>query len=179
MALFGEPGRGDRIARRLAFPLLLLFALVVTLVWVVHFPLRVAGDSMFPSLHDGDRVLVTRGYPDPRRGDVIVVSVTRRGATEPVDMLKRVVALAGESVRIEQGIAFVDGVPERPSARVLLSPDDVSRREISVPEGHLYVLGDNRPASLDSRFYGPVPITEVRGRVTFVFAPATRFGTVD
>ncbi len=179
MALFGPSGRGDRIAKRVILPLLVVFVAIVVPLWIVHFPLRVEGDSMYPTLYPQDRVLVTRGYPSPTLGDIVVVTVSPREGTAPHDQLKRVVAREGQTVSIERGRAIVDGLFETLSPSILLSDSDVSAREQTVPPGYIYVLGDNRPVSLDSRFYGAVPLEAVRGRVTFVVAPITRFGRVD
>jgi len=179
MAVFGPPGRGDRIARLLLLPLLFLFALLLTVFAIAFTPVRVIGDSMYPGLHDADRVLATRGYDVPAAGDVVSVHISGQPGLPEGDAIKRILALSGDTVRIDTGIAFINGVPEDSSRALLLSLDDVSMREMVVPDGHIFILGDNRPVSLDSRFFGPVPLDAVRGRVVFVFSPITRAGLVD
>lgn len=177
--MFGPAGKGDRIARRLLLPLALLFGLLVLIFWVVYTPLKISGDSMLPTLRDADRALVTRGYTTPSRGDVVHVDARAMAHARGAQVVKRVVALPGDTVSIDRGRAVVNGVPEPDEVGILTSPEDVSLDQIVVPDDHLYVLGDNRPYSLDSRFYGPVPLSSVTGRLVFRFSPATRLGRVD
>lgn len=171
-------GRGHRIATRLLLPLAVIFAALAVL-WTLFAPLRVEGDSMLPGLHDGDRALVTRFYARASRGDVVHIDGFGPDGTTEGRYVKRVIAIEGDRVRIEFGRALVNDGAEQTAAPLLTSDADVSLGEITVPPGHVYVLGDNRPVSLDSRFYGPVPLEAVAGRLVLVFAPVTRAGAVD
>ncbi len=179
MALFGPPGAGDRIARRLLAPLLVMLLLLVTVFWILFTPLRISGDSMMPGLAGEDRVLVTRGYNEPSRGDVVHIDARLIGGARGQQVVKRIVGLPGDTVGIDRGAAVVNGTFEDASGPILLDDGDVSIAEIVVPEGHVYVLGDNRPVSLDSRFYGAVPLPAIHGRLVFRFTPVTRLGPVD
>lgn len=178
MAIFGPPGKGDTIARRLVLPLAGAFIVLLLTFGVFFRPVRVEGDSMYPSLYSGDRVLVTREYATPRRGDVIELDTDVFATGNGGRVLKRVVALAGDSISIDAGRAVVNGVPEG-GDHLIYSASDVSVPELEVPQGHVYVLGDNRPVSLDSRFFGPVPLDAVYGRLLFRYTPVTRLGRVD
>ncbi|MDY0087875.1 MAG: signal peptidase I [Coriobacteriia bacterium] len=178
MAVFGPPGRGDRIARTILLPLAVLLVVVYLVFWVIFSPVRVQGDSMLPGLEDGDRVLATRTYSGPRRGDVIEVDTDLFAQGNGGRVLKRVIAVGGDTVRIDSGRATVNGRPE-PSAGLLYGEQDVSVTEITIPQDSVYVLGDNRPISLDSRFYGAVPLDAVKGRLLFRYTPITRLGRVD
>lgn len=133
---------------------------------------------MEPGLRDGDRVLATRGYGDPHPGDVIEVDTDLFAQGNGGRVLKRVVAVGGDTIRVDSGRAIVNGVPES-SAGLLYSERDVSVGELTIPPGTVYVLGDNRPVSLDSRFYGPVPLDAVKGRLLFRYTPITRIGALD
>lgn len=143
-------------------------------------PARVVGDSMLPTLVDGDVVLLIRPPLDrllgrgagPRAGDVVA-------ATSPRDagavIVKRVAAVAGQVVAIVDGVVLADG------AEVAWGdPDlagDASFQPVTVAEGHVYLLGDNRLplASRDSRSFGPLPLSALRGRVLLnLSAPPAR-----
>jgi signal peptidase I len=111
---------------------------------------RVHGESMAPTLRAGQLVVtVPTALRRPRRGDLVEV----RDPREPRRaMIKRVVAFGGEIVEVRTGLAAVDGQAlTEPYAR-----PDASEDLAVVPDGHLYVLGDNRGASTDSRTFGPV-----------------------
>lgn len=179
MRLFGPPGAGDRVARRLIIPLATVLGLLLLVFGIFFAPLQVTGDSMLPGLAEQDRVLVTRGYSAPTLGDVVHIDAHELPRARGEQVIKRVVALAGDTVRVEGGRAVVNGAPEATEAPLIVSDSDVSTAEITVPDGYVYVLGDNRPVSLDSRFYGPVPLDLVKGRVVFLFTPVTRLGTID
>lgn len=179
VAVFGPPGRGDRIARRLIIPLLVLLTLLLAVFWVYFTPVRVEGDSMLPALQDGDRVLATRGYTTPVRGDVVRVEDIGRSGKVDARVIKRVVAVAGDTVEIDSGRALVNGESIDDAEERILSEGDVSLAEVVVPDRHVYVLGDNRPVSLDSRFFGPVPLEAVTGKVVFRYTPVNRIGLVD
>jgi signal peptidase I len=162
--------------RRSRWPLGLAAAIVVVLL-VRIFVLQVfwvPTASMVPTLVPGDRVLVNKAaywLHGPRRGDVVVFS-----GADHEDFVKRVIALPGQTWEIRGGIVYVDG-------RALDEPyvgtrDDRSFGPGTVPAGRLFVLGDDRPRSEDSRFsrIGYVPIGDVVGRVVARAWPAGRFG---
>jgi len=126
------------------------------------------GPSMQPNLYRGDRMIAEkisyRLHP-PQRGDVVVVD---RPGNE-VSLVKRVVALAGEMVEVRAGHTFVNGLPiDEPWVREFGGP---SYGPEVIPEGYLFILGDNRPVSHDSRAIGPVPVDSVRGHVVLVYWP--------
>jgi signal peptidase I len=135
------------------------------------------GPSMRPTLQPGDRVLLNKlSYRahDVRRGDVVVFD--RVQETRHDDLIKRVIGLEGETIRIENCTVFIDG-------EELVEPylaDDVqagrcgtsSMASLTVPDDHVFVLGDNRPESSDSRSFGPIDVDEIRGRAFVVLWPA-------
>jgi len=162
------------MARLLVWPLLVTLLLVMIVFYVIYSPLRVAGDSMEPSLQDGDRALRTKSYDDPRRGDIVVVDV--RTPSEDDDIVKRIVAVPGDTIEIRDDIALINGRVEDTTGRAVARGQGVYREAQVVPKGMIYVLGDNRPISLDSRYIGMLPISAVRGRVAFLFLPPNRIG---
>jgi signal peptidase I len=163
---------GSRVAQRILIPLILLLLGVLLTFYVFFDRGRVSGPSMLPTLHSADMVLITKGYPNPRRGDVIFTQVTEKG--QPVELVKRVIGLPGDTVEIRQDVAIVNGVPEPQRGQLVYLVVAGSAAPFTVPAGTIYVMGDNRPVSEDSRYLGPVPLSGVMGRVVAIYAPVTR-----
>ena len=133
---------------------------------------RMPSVSMAPTLAPGDVIMVdTKRYSSaaPAHGDVIVFFPPAGYGDSP--FIARVVAVGGESVAMREGALFVDGKaqPMPPGALPAIGPGrgrDLSPQPI--PAGHVFVLGDNRDHSLDSRYYGPVPGDQLVGRMVGV-----------
>jgi signal peptidase I len=131
------------------FSVFLLFILAFAIFSYKHVKtVQVSGISMLPTLHDGDRVLVTSAYwlfGTPKTKDIVVIKDS--GPTGYI--IKRIQYTSGESVPAEW------------------APDDwaVTKGPYKVPEGEFYVLGDNRPNSEDSRKFGAVEPSEIIGKV--------------
>jgi signal peptidase I len=143
--------------------------------------------SMEPGLAIGDRLIVEKVTPwlsTPGRGDIVVFRpiwfhteptwLQRLGMADDGALIKRVVALPGERVAIVDGRVVVNG---RPLAEPYASVADADVPELTVPAGHLYVMGDNRNHSADSRAFGPVPMDHLIGRAVWRFWPVDRLGT--
>ncbi len=137
----------------------------------------VSGYSMINTLHDGDRVLVNKlsyRLHDPRRGDVVVLK-TIEGAGER-DLIKRVVALPGETVEYRSCILYIDGrellEPYLDPAVVTPTSCGATQPPLQVPENSVFVMGDNRPGSKDSRALGPITDNNLIGRAFVVIWPA-------
>ena len=136
--------------------------LVLFLALVAH-PVRVQAHSMEPTYRPGDHLLVRSwgaGRDLPRRGDVVVVQVPDGG-----DLVKRVAAVAGDEVGIADGLLVVDGVEVKEPYLDQASVDGTWFGPVVVPPGHVFVLGDHRGDSVDSRRFGPIPVSAVRGTV--------------
>jgi signal peptidase I len=131
-------------------------------------PVLVAGDSMRPTLRPGQRVAVGPLDRPPRRGDLVVV---RRGPSGGLELVKRVVGLPGERVRLVAGRLEVDGrqVPEP-----YLGATPAGDLDLRLGEDQYLVLGDHRAASTDGRDFGPVPAAALAGRVRFAYWPPRR-----
>ncbi|MGC8762115.1 MAG: signal peptidase I [Acidobacteriota bacterium] len=128
-------------------------------------PFRVAGRSMAPTLSDGSVVLVDRTaflWRSPRRGEVVVFRTPGWGLA-----VKRVVALPGDRVVFSDGGVAVNGRPVPPFAS---PPGQGREREVTVPPGAFFCVGDNLLESLDSRRTGPVPGELLVGRVVLAAA---------
>jgi signal peptidase I len=167
---------GDTIAKAIFIPLILAFAFVILVFYVLFSTAEVEGPSMMPTLRNGDHVLITHGDKNLKRGDVVVVRVNEEGVES--ELVKRVVGVPGDTVEVRGDVAIVNGVPE-PQLGQLVKPDyAVSRQPAKVPDGYIYVMGDNRAVSEDSRYIGPVGLAGIRGKVVAVFAPITRLHLV-
>ncbi len=141
----------------------------------VRFP-QVSGRSMAPQIDSGERVVIdTLAYRfgAPQRGDIIAF---RHDGNPPEIFIKRVIGLPGDRIRIRQGIVYVNG--QRLFEPYVRYRDDRSLPSITVPPGMLYVLGDNRVVSEDSRMFGPVPERDVIGKAVAALWPADRLGAL-
>jgi len=145
----------------------LLVALFIN-VFVAEAALVERGPSMEPNLYRGYRVMtekVSYLLHPPSRGDVVIAD--RPGSA--VALIKRVVALPGETVEVRGGHTFVNGEQiEEPWVTNFGGP---SYPPTVVPPDHVFILGDNRGNSRDSRAIGPVPVDTITGHVWFVYWP--------
>lgn len=141
----------------------------------------VDGQSMLGTLHSGDRVLVNKlsyDLHDPRHGDIVVLEDTEE-SLETRDLIKRVIALPGETIEYRDCQLFIDGVRiEEPYLDpVLVRPDrcGLAQEPVEVERGHVFVMGDNRSASLDSRTLaiGQIPYDNLIGRAFVVVWPTS------
>lgn len=168
--------RADRVARFLFVPLVVALIGYIVIFFVLYDFARVDGSSMNPTLVNNEYVLITRGLPQVKRGDIVVLNVIDRGL--PAEWVKRVVALAGDHVSVTGNQVLVNGKAEAYTHAII---DDGGRSpvgEITVPPDSIFVLGDNRPVSLDSRFVGSFALSAIRGKVVAVYAPITRIRIV-
>jgi signal peptidase I len=149
---------------RLGSTAAVLALLVLLLAVSVSEPFTVRSSSMAPTLHTGDQILAERLTPrfgHLERGDLVVF---RAPATRAL-LVKRVVALPGDRVGLADGRLVVNG-HRRPEAYVdLASVDGVYFGPEVVPAGSVFVMGDDRADSVDSRDFGPVALDRVLGRV--------------
>lgn len=138
---------------------------------------RVFGQSMEPNLHTDQRIVVEKlsyRFHLPRRGDIVVLKLPRASSEL---LIKRVIALPGETVEIRDGAVWVDGQPlDEP---YLTQPTAGQMAPLVVPEGHVFVLGDNRGYSNDSRAFGPVPLANIVGHAWLSYWPPNAIGFVD
>jgi signal peptidase I len=137
---------------------------------------RVYGQSMQPNLHTNERLVVEKlGYRfhGPRRGDVVVLHDPTGGSEL---LIKRVIGLPGERVTIADGRVFIDGVAiDEP---YLNQDTESSGRSWLVPPLQVFVMGDNRQASRDSRSFGPVGRDQIIGRALFRYWPLDQISII-
>jgi signal peptidase I len=169
-------------------------------------PYKIPSLSMFPTLHVGQHILVNRLATHPGVGDIVVFhppagAINNTGSecgdpaqgpghSQPCDtstrqvssqtFVKRVVGLPANTLRIENGYVYRNGVKET-GAYIQPCPDPTTctfSQTITVPKGDYYMMGDNRGNSDDSRFWGPVPQSWIIGTGLFTYWPPDRIGTL-
>lgn len=168
--------RSNDLAKRLLIPLFLVFVASFLLFYVFFDFSKVDGSSMYPTLHNGDHVLITKGVASPKRGDVVVLRVIDQGA--PAEWIKRIVALAGDRVSVRGDVVTVNGAPESYRHEVVNGGGTRPSRDLVVPAGSVYCMGDDRPDSLDSRYVGPFAVSQLHGKVVAVYSPLARIRIV-
>lgn len=175
-----QPGAGRRLLHLLRevletiLPAILIALLINVFVGQAT---RVEGQSMEPSLHTDQRLVVEKmsyRFHGPQRFDIVVLKLPNQGEEL---LIKRIVGLPGETVEVHDGQVYIDGEPlDEP----FISEDTRPGRNPSttVPPLHVYVLGDNRDHSNDSRSFGPVPIENIVGRAWVSYWPPEDAGLV-
>lgn len=163
-------------------------AIALTLALLIRLfiaePRYIPSESMFPTLETGDRLVIEKvGYKfhPPDKGDIIVF--------QPPEMLrmignfdksqafiKRAIAQAGETVAVKDGVVYVNNRPL--DENYIAAPPEYELVPVTVPEGQLFVMGDNRNNSNDSHIWGFLPTKNVIGHAVFRFWPLERIGIV-
>lgn len=172
------------------FVVLLLFTYLIR-------PVTVDGRSMNPTLLHEDKLVMYRLFYEPKQGDIIVVNnheghvldaddnVVNSGYSLKENIIKRVIAVAGQTVNVDEaaGIVYVNGVAldEAYIAEPTHTNDGAFMYPITIPEGYVFVMGDNRNHSTDSRSasVGLVSEDDVLGRAFFRYAPFNSIGFID
>jgi signal peptidase I len=156
---------------------LLLSAVLFLAINALSARVRVDGFSMRPTLQDGEFVLVNRlAYVlgAPQRGDIIVFHFPLDPGSQ--DLIKRVIGLPGDVVTVKAGILSVNG---QPLQEPYIAAAPIYSGEWLVPEGELFVLGDNRNDSSDSHAWGMLPMKEVVGKAILIYWPFPEWKLID
>jgi signal peptidase I len=147
---------------------LIAVILAVLLRLFVFEPFNVSGPSMERTMYTGNLVLVNKliyKFREPERGEVVVFQ-----SAEGRDYIKRVIALPGETVEAKNNALLINGEP-LPEPYI---PEDIRTKDFrqwTVKPGEVFVLGDNRPESFDSREFGPVMMDRIVGRAEIIYWP--------
>jgi signal peptidase I len=162
---------------------LIELVVLVALAWVLALgiktyvvqPFIIPSSSMEPTLLISDRVLVNKSiyrFGEPKAGDIVVFVSPEDGTT---DLIKRVIAVGGQTVDVQDGKVSVDGVLlDEPYVNPAYPDHYDSDAPVKVPAGMIWVMGDNRANSKDSRFIGPQPVSAVLGRAFAIYWPLAR-----
>jgi len=172
------PGDTNTLAAMLREALQTLFlALVVfALLRQVMQNYRIEGPSMQPNLWEGQFLIVNRlAYrtAEIQRGDIVVLN---HPTAARHDLIKRVVGLPGEHLELIRGQVWIDGQPiDEPYVQ---EPSLYSQAAVTIPSDHVFVMGDNRNNSNDSRRWGSLSIRSIVGKAVFCYWPPSQWGAV-
>lgn len=175
-----EKKKKDTVSNRTFIIALVIVIILGVLLNVFIGSVRVKETSMLPNFVENDHLLINKmAYKigEPQRGDVIIFKKTVYGDSER--LIKRVIGLPGDTITIKDNEVYVNGKKQDQSyTHDGITPGNVD--DYTVPEGQLYVMGDNRIVSLDSRSkdIGTVSISKVKGKVIFRLTPLSKFGTI-
>ena len=151
---------------------------------------EIPSESMYPTLQNNDQVLVNKlAYAvggGVERGDVIVFKRPESERTDdpdqPPQLIKRVIGLPGDVVEARGGVVYIDGKPlEETGTGHYLDPSVVTNnlpQPVTVPRGRVFVMGDNRERSHDSRYFGAIPESDIIGRAVVIAWPFSRWGSL-
>lgn len=164
------------------FQTLVVFAAIGTAIyWLVAQPHKVSGSSMFPNFKNGDYIItdkVSYRFSEPQRGDIVVF---KNPKDETQDFIKRIIGIPGDKVKVESGKIYLNGnelTEPYLAETIFTNPGSFLQEggEITVEPDHYITIGDNRPASSDSREWGFITRDEIIGKVFFRYWPATEIG---
>ena len=154
-----------------AIPFVIIILVVLLVKQFVVTPIQVNGDSMYPTLKNGDLMLLNRltyKFGSINRFDIVVVD---KGDSY---IIKRVIALPGETIISKDNKIYING--EELEQPFLQDGVETYNFEATVTDDCYFVMGDNRPISLDSRELGCFDISKIRGKTSFSFFPFDRIG---
>ena len=145
-------------------------------------PFTVSGASMYPTLHNGDRMILSK-IGDINRFDVVVL----KAPDENVEYIKRVIGMPGDTLELKQGVLYINGKKiEQPFINTealqkqTVFIDDFTLQsligETKIPAGKYFVMGDNRGVSRDSRMIGLIDRAAIEGKAVFTIWPMNQFG---
>lgn len=139
----------------------------------------VEGESMEPTLHTSERLLVNKfvfRLRKPAPGEIVVLQDPGQPRRE---LIKRVVAVAGETVEVRKSVVYINGRPLDEPYKNTFFTQYADAPPVKVQDGYIFVMGDNRGRSLDSRMIGPIPLSKVDGKAFFMFWPPGQLGSAD
>jgi signal peptidase I len=166
--------------------LLVAFGLAIIVRMFFFAPIVVEGPSMMPTLYNGDQMIVNKfayNIGEPERFDIVVFH-----ASVQKDFIKRIIGLPGEHVEVRDNNLYIDGeeveepfladIKERGTPFQFTGDfalEELPGKHEVIPEDHVFVMGDNRTNSTDSRSIGVVPTEEIVGKTSIIYWPLDRF----
>ena len=176
-----DPKKPRKIDGRFDLIELFVFTLLAVMILTTFFFRHsiVEGDSMKNTLHSGEHLIISDFFYTPKRGDIIVCEDYTTSIKKPI--VKRVIAIEGDVITITPNkLVYVNGELLDESAYVYVDGIDLTQPiyNFTVPEDEIFVMGDHRNDSEDSRSIGPISEDAVLGKVILRFYPFSKFGTV-
>jgi len=174
-----EPAEEPLNWKRFAFDIietLIMAAVLFVGINAISARVRVDGYSMQPTLEDGEFILVNKmsyQWSEIQRGDIIVFHFPLNPEDE---LIKRVIGLPGDTVSVQNGRVYVNGLPLNES---YISQTPSYSGEWTVTDGHIFVLGDNRNNSNDSKDWGLLPIENIVGKAVLIYWPPPVWGFIE
>jgi signal peptidase I len=164
----------------------IIIAVLIGLI-IVNFVIQrtvVDGVSMEPTLQNGDNLWVEKISPrlgGLHRGDIVTINVPDKVGTEKNPLIKRIIAVENDTIEIKDGKVFINGKLQ--TEHYILGnytgdPVDSQNNNVKIKKGYVYVLGDNRQNSTDSRIIGPVEVRRIIGKAVIRIYPFSKLGFV-
>lgn len=158
-------------------PAIILFLVIKTFFLESRF---VPSPSMVPTIQVHDRFLLNKTaywFNTPKRYQIVIFKPPARAGAKD-DFVKRIIGLPGETIKIHKGVVYIN---DKPLEEPYITPDRAPVMEFNsyiIPDDHVFVMGDNRNNSQDSRYWGPLPIENIKGQAWWRFWPVNRMGIV-
>jgi signal peptidase I len=151
-------------------PYVIILIVVVLVRTYLFTPIIVSGPSMKPTLDGGELMILNKLNKEYERFDVVVVDIGSE------DIIKRIIAMPGESISCENGIVYVNGRKQEESYSKGIT---FSFDKVVLGEDEYFVMGDNREDSKDSRHLGPIKVDNIKGTTTLVLFPFGKIGNIE
>jgi signal peptidase I len=164
-----------------------LIAIALLLAFIIRTfiaePRYIPSASMVPTLLKDDRLVIEKVsyyFHSPDFGDIVVfnppVELQSRGYPKDQAFIKRIIGRPGDNIKITEGKVYLNGEPLE--EKYIAEPPESPMKEVKVPTGEYFVMGDNRNDSNDSRYWGFLPKQNIIGRAVFRFWPLNRGGLI-
>ena len=188
------PAHADNSENQSLIKQIIELVVMIVLVVACYFGIRtfvvgtfeIPSGSMEDTIEVGDRVFsekISYYSRDPEQGDIVTFD-------DPIEsdrtLIKRVIATGGQTVDLIDGVVYVDGealdepyTDGKPSEPLNTAPGVEIEYPYTVPEGYVWVMGDNRTNSADSRYFGAIPVSSISGHANFIYWPLDRIGVLE